>query len=266
MKTTDCTKLGITLAGVLALSFTSIYGETISETQKAELLSKATDHGTSFIIEAAFPNTKSNARDLAKLKAAILRRAAKLPIKIFWEPVSPTRIHVSVATPSQEVKDQVKNSLFRNGVLEFRLMHPDSEKIIAGFAAPDPDYKVETYKDVRDGKPFEEQVLVKKKADIPGSMVAEAHAYFDRSGWGVSIRFSDAGAKLFGQLTTANVGNRFAMVLDQVIQSAPVIRSAIWSGSATISGSFTEDQARQLASVLESPLPASVSVVQSADF
>ena len=101
---------------------------------------------------------------------------------------------------------------------------------------------------------------MKKKTDIPGSMVTGAHAYFDKQGWGVSLQFNSSGSELFGQLTQANVGKRFAIVLDGVIQSAPVIRDAIWGGSASITGNFKELQARNLASVLENPLATPVVV------
>src|SRR5205814_2489101 len=55
-------------------------------------------------------------------------------------------------------------------------------------------------------------------------------------------------------------GHRFAIVLDGVIQSAPVIRDAIYGGDAIITGKFTEEEARGLASVLENPLQTAVSI------
>lgn len=175
-------------------------------------------------------------------------------------PSGTDRILVQIPGLSTEKLNDTRAQLQKVAKLEFRMVHPNSDQILAGAAAPDPAYKVETYKDERNGKPFEEQLLVKKKADLPGSMVNAAHAYFDKEGWGVSMQFNKAGAELFGQLTAANVGKRFAIVLDGAIQSAPVIRDAIWGGSATISGSFKEEQARQLASVLENPLATPVVV------
>src|SRR5207245_377339 len=55
-------------------------------------------------------------------------------------------------------------------------------------------------------------------------------------------------------------GHRFAIVLDEIIQSAPVIRDAIYGGDAVITGRFTEQEARGLASVLENPLQTPVSI------
>ncbi|PYK11480.1 MAG: protein translocase subunit SecDF, partial [Verrucomicrobia bacterium] len=68
-------------------------------------------------------------------------------------------------------------------------------------------------------------------------------------------------AKRFGDITAANVGHRFAIVLDGVIQSAPVIKTAIYGGNAVISGGrMGEPEARGLASVLENPLQTPVSI------
>ena len=109
-------------------------------------------------------------------------------------------------------------------------------------------------------KPVEERLLVKKKADLGGDRVTESHAYYGNEGWTVQLNFDSEGAKKFGKITEANVGHRFAIVLDGVIQSAPSIRTAIYGGDAVITGSFGEQEARGLASVLENPLQTPVSM------
>src|SRR6185312_15219454 len=90
--------------------------------------------------------------------------------------------------------------------------------------------------------------------------VAESRAYYGNEGWTVQLKFDGEGAKKFGDITAANVGHRFAIVLDGVTQSAPVIRTAIYGGDAVITGRFTEQEARGLASVLENPLQTPVSI------
>src|SRR5262249_49559996 len=100
-----------------------------------------------------------------------------------------------------------------------------------------PEYRIETYKQqVEGGKPIEERLLVRKKADLGGNHVSQAAAGYGQEGWEVTLRFDTEGAKTFGQITEANVNHRFAIVLDGVIQSAPVIRTAIYGGNAVISG------------------------------
>src|ERR1700720_3591484 len=106
----------------------------------------------------------------------------------------------------------------------------------------------------------EERLLVKKKADLGGDRVKESHAYYGNEGWTVQLKFDGEGAKQFGKITEQYKGHRFAIVLDGVIQSAPVIRDAIYGGDAVITGRFTEQEARGLASVLQNPLQTPVSI------
>ena len=223
--------------------------------------------GTSFLIRlVAEADEKGKRKDITKTMVdqaveVIRKRVDSMGTsEPIITPSGTDRILVQIPGLTKEKLDDTRAQLQKVAKLEFRMVHPQGEQILAGNAAPDPAYKVETYKDVRDGKPFEEQLLVKKKTDLPGSMVTAAHAYFEKD-WGVSLQFNSEGAKLFGELTAANVGKRFAILLDGVIQSAPVIKDAIWGGSATISGgSMQEKDARQLASVLENPLATPVVV------
>src|SRR5882762_1237510 len=182
-------------------------------------------------------------------------------------PVGSDRILVQIpgldAANIQEARDQ----LSRVAKLEFRLVYPDNgqrlQAIDEGKEVIPPEYRIETYKQQTEanGKPFEERVLVKKKADLGGNHVSQAAAGYGNEGWEVTLRFDGEGAKVFGQITEANVGHRFAIVLDGVIQSAPVIKTAIYGGNAVISGGrMDESEARSLASVLENPLQTPVSI------
>ena len=74
------------------------------------------------------------------------------------------------------------------------------------------------------------------------------------------LHFDAEGAKEFGRITAANVHHRFAIMLDGAVISAPVIQDAIYGGDAQITGRFTEEEARGLASVLENPLQTPVSI------
>ncbi len=102
---------------------------------------------------------------------------------------------------------------------------------------------------------------MKKKADLGGDHVTQAAPRYGNEGWEVQLKFDGEGTKKFGQITEANVNHRFAIVLDGVIQSAPVIKTAIYGGDAVISGGgMGEEEARGLASVLENPLQTPVSI------
>jgi len=103
---------------------------------------------------------------------------------------------------------------------------------------------------------------------MKGSEVASAQMRMDldaaRPGApGVSFNLTSRGGALFGDITGANVGRRLAIVLDGKIQSAPNIQEKIPRGQGSITGSFSEEEAQNLAIVLRSgALPAPVNVVE----
>ncbi len=80
----------------------------------------------------------------------------------------------------------------------------------------------------------------------------------------VSLDLTGHGGKVFANLTEKSVGKRLAIVLDEIVRSAPVIREKILGGSAQISGSFSHEEATDLAIVLRvGALPAPVDIVQN---
>ena len=80
----------------------------------------------------------------------------------------------------------------------------------------------------------------KSALPYPGDRLTDARAGFDQSSQPVvSFRFDSLGARQFADITRANVGRPFAIVLDGKVLSAPVIREPIIGGSGQISGSFT---------------------------
>ena len=79
----------------------------------------------------------------------------------------------------------------------------------------------------------------------------------------VTFRFNNTGARRFAQATQQNVGRPFAIVLDNEVISAPVIREPILGGSGQISGNFTVQQANDLAILLRAgALPAPLNIVE----
>lgn len=80
----------------------------------------------------------------------------------------------------------------------------------------------------------------------------------------VSIKFDPVGSKIFEEVTAENVNKRLAIVLDDNVYSAPVIREKISGGEAQISGSFTMEEAKDLAIVLRAgSLPAPVKILEN---
>jgi SecD/SecF fusion protein len=181
-------------------------------------------------------------------------------------PVGKDRILVQIPGLSTEKIQEARQQLSRVAKLEFRMVYPDNgdrlRAIDAGTEVVPPEYKIETHAEHAENgkKPTTERLLVKKKADLGGEHVSGSNAYFGNEGWGVQLRFDSEGAKIFGDITEKSKGFRFAIVLDGAVQSAPVIRDAIYGGNAQITGRFTEQEARGLASVLENPLQTPVSI------
>jgi len=80
---------------------------------------------------------------------------------------------------------------------------------------------------------------------------------------GVSLRLTSRGATRFARVTGANVGRQLAIILDGKVWSAPNIREKIRGGQASITGSFTDEEARDLAIVLRAgALPADVKIIE----
>jgi SecD/SecF fusion protein len=181
-------------------------------------------------------------------------------------PVGQDRILVQIPGLDTAKIQEARDQLSRVAKLEFRLVYPDNGERLAaidkGAEVVPPEYKIETYKHAAEDneKATTERLLVKKKADLGGDRVSGSNAYYGNEGWTVQLKFDSEGAKKFGQITEQYKGHRFAIVLDGIIQSAPVIRDAIYGGDAVITGHFAEKEARGLASVLENPLQTPVSI------
>ena len=106
--------------------------------------------------------------------------------------------------------------------------------------------------------------MIDKRALIGGENLVDAKGSFDQTeGHAVSFRFDTDGAQKFGKITSNNVGNRLAVVLDGVVITAPRINSAITGGSGIITGNFNAQEASDLAVLLRAgALPAPLEIVE----
>lgn len=104
----------------------------------------------------------------------------------------------------------------------------------------------------------------KGKAPIEGEVVTEAKDDFDQFGNPVvSMKMNPEGSRKWADLTEANVNHCVAIVLDNVVYSAPNVMNKIDGGNTQISGSFTMDDTKDLANVLQSgKMPAPTQIVQ----
>jgi preprotein translocase subunit SecD len=160
--------------------------------------------------------------------------------------------------PGVKDPERIKELLGTTAKLTFHMV--DEEDIVSLKANKAPFGKMI----VQDYINPEIKYLVEKKSRVGGENLVDANASFDSSeGHAVSFRFDTTGAQKFGKATSENVGKRFAVILDGVVITAPVIRSAITGGSGIISGNFTSQEASDLAVLLRAgALPAPLNIVE----
>jgi preprotein translocase subunit SecD len=167
---------------------------------------------------------------------------------------------ILVQVPGLQDPTRLKELLGKTAKLDFRMVDltvppdqaqqgrvpPDSEVLMSSTAPKTP-------------------YVIKKQVLVSGADLTDAQPGFDqRSGEPiVSFRFNTSGSRKFAQATTENVGQPFAIVLDNEVISAPVIREPITAGSGQISGSFTVQQANDLSILLRAgALPAPLTIIE----
>ncbi|MCX7995286.1 MAG: protein translocase subunit SecD, partial [candidate division WOR-3 bacterium] len=125
-------------------------------------------------------------------------------------------------------------------------------------------------KETQQGRDVKRLYLLKKEPELSGETIRNAqHAPYQGTelqytgAWMVEIEFKREAARLFASVTGRNVGKRLAIVLDDIVQSAPYIRERIPQGKAVITGNFKVEEARDLAIVLRAgALPAPLKIVE----
>jgi protein-export membrane protein SecD len=105
--------------------------------------------------------------------------------------------------------------------------------------------------------------VIMKRVMVSGENLTDSQPSNHDGMWVVTFNFDSLGATRFCDATRTNVGKLFAIVLDNKVISAPVIRDAICGGSGEISGNFTSESATELARLLRSgALPAPMKIIE----
>ena len=193
-------------------------------------------------------------------------------------PVGDLSLEIQLPGEDAANNPDVIDSLKKPAKLEFRQVHrterpAETEREhslrsmpvdpMLGAASAISTYEVLTIRDT-DNKTGEVRVTryyVRKTADATGKIIKAASGRSDDGiSFYVDMKFTDEGSKKFGDLTakiaegnSRSVG-QLAIVLDGKLQSAPTVRDAIRGGGATITGSFSREEAVELANVLNNPL------------
>jgi len=169
------------------------------------------------------------------------------------------RDRIIVQVPGEDDPERIKQIVGTTAHMEFR-MHDASVPIALALEGQvPPGSEVLTT-----NNPNEPYILVRRRALIDGDRLSNAQPTFDQNGMPVvSMRFDTRGAQAFARVTRESVGERFAIVLDDNVITAPVINEPILGGNAQISGNFTADTANDLAILLRAgALPAPLTVVE----
>ena len=153
----------------------------------------------------------------------------------------------------------LKELIGKTARLTFHEVHPSISAEEAKRTRPPAGYRIYP------GADQEGDQLLRETPVVRGDELKSAQAAFDSQTREpiIAFTFNGSGARKFGDFTKTHVGRPFAIVLDDKVISAPVIRDAILGGSGQISGNFTVETANQLAIQLRSgALPAKLTVIE----
>jgi preprotein translocase subunit SecD len=168
---------------------------------------------------------------------------------------------ILVQVPGLQDPTRLKELLGKTAKLDFRMVDVSvsPEQALQGRVPPDDEILYGT------GPQQKTPYVLEKRIVVSGADLTDAQPGFDprTSEPIVSFRFNTSGARKFAQVTQENVGKPFAIVLDNQVISAPVIREPILGGSGQISGNFTVQSANDLAILLRAgALPAPLTIIE----
>ncbi len=179
------------------------------------------------------------------------------------------RILVQIPGASNKDRERIVGLIKKAAVLEFKIVEATGlakENLIAAYEVNSEEELTEKGFTIHEGDTGNENeafFVTENIAQVTGEFIADARIAFDEfSRPAVGFRFRGEGASKFGDLTSANIGKRLAIVLDGRIKSAPTINDKI-TYEGTITGTFTPEEAKDLALILRSgALPVPVMVEQ----
>lgn len=176
-------------------------------------------------------------------------------------PVGDKYVSLKVPTVSKDEINAIRDMLTMSARLEFKLVHKDNDSLVRQFladpekfTAPDGYRRMEMAKTDKQEKPEQLICIVKKRPEMRGrGNIAAAGVQLDTFGQRyISLTFTPDGSKKFGKITTKYIGERLAIVLDDMLYSAPTLQSAITQGRAQITGRFSQEEAARISKALMS--------------
>jgi SecD/SecF fusion protein len=173
------------------------------------------------------------------------------------KPIGERTISVTVPAVKPAEVAEYRKLLTRVAKLEFRLVHAQNLELIenygnSDFVVPAGFKLMDMITEENNQETVTKLLISREKTGVSGTDLNTAEPTIDQFGqFKVNLAFDATGSVAFCELTTDNVGRLLAIVLDGTVFSAPVLNEPICGGRAEISGSFTADEAKQLAVVLQ---------------
>jgi preprotein translocase subunit SecD len=173
---------------------------------------------------------------------------------------------ILIQLPGIKDPERAKELIGKTAILEFKLVDEEYDvgRALAGNIPFGDVILYERVVDPQTGAINKIPFVIKDKTLMTGDVLKDARVKLDQNNRPyVGLSFHPAGARLFEQITGDNVGKRLAIILDNTVYSAPVIRQRIAGGEAIIEGRFTMEDARDLAIVLRAgSLPAPIKILE----
>jgi hypothetical protein len=193
---------------------------------------------------------------LEKAEKIVASRLQYVGVPCEIETMTPDKIHVRLRVGENFKKEYLQN-LLKSGLLSFHLVHQDNVKLALQLSLPE--FRApQGFKPVARGK---ETLFVKSEPELVDG-VDDAQVRIDEASQPyIAVRFKPEAAQRISRMTREHIGRRFAIMVDETVYSAPVIREPIAGGDAQIMGNFTREEARDFAIVLRSgalPVPIRV--------
>ena len=169
---------------------------------------------------------------------------------------------ILIQAPGVENPEELKTLVGQTAKMTFQLVDVNaSPQDARGGRLPPGDVLLPSA-ETANGQPAQNYV-VRRRVMVSGDTLTDAQATFQNSAAVVSFKFDSTGARRFADATRENVGKPFAIVLDNKVISAPVIKEPILGGSGVIEGNFTVKSANDLALLLRAgALPAPLTLLE----
>jgi protein-export membrane protein SecD len=247
--------IGIVFAvAVAALAAAQIFPDRFGD-YLPDVLQPSVEGGTQLVLGVE-PDGVDMGQAVTDSINVIERRLKDLAVRFKVEPQNNDRILLRLARSVDPTR--VIEVTTRRGKLQLRLIETNLTPEQAVRGEPPPHAEELHGRDQR-------TYLVNKRSVLTGRDLVDARAAFDArtSEPVINFRFSADGARRFGQVTQENVGKAIAIVFDNEVLSAPIIREPILGGSGQISGNFTVQDAADMALLLRAgELPGKLTLIE----